>query len=257
VTPADVLALRHRAARDATGTFFAEGTRFLVSAIDAGATIDTVVVAPKLLRSPIGQMLARRLRMRGVRELRLAPDEFARISMMPEPQGVGVVVRQTWTRLAPDHDACWIALEEVRSPGNLGTLLRTADATGATGLCVLGGRVDPFEPSVVRATMGSIFWRRIARTSLAELRAFAASTGAVIVGAAAGAPRDFREVSYRRPVILMLGGERKGLTPAQMQACDVLVRIPMSGRTDSLNLAVAGSVLLYEVYAQRHPTHKR
>jgi TrmH family RNA methyltransferase len=255
-----VLALRTREARDRTGLLFVEGVRFVVCAVDAGVEIAAVVVAPKLLRSALGEMIARRIKQRGVPILRLAPEEFARVSGSSAPQGVGVVVRQPWRNLrdAP-RDALWIAVESVRSQGNLGSILRTGEAVGATGLVALTAapgappEVDPFDPGVVRATMGSIFGQRIVRATWEELRMYADRVGARVVG---GAPReadDYRSVPYRGPVVLMLGSERKGLSPAQRAACDVTVRIPMLGRTDSLNLAVAGSLLLYEAYRQRHP----
>ncbi|MBX3187773.1 MAG: RNA methyltransferase [Labilithrix sp.] len=230
--------------------------RFLVAAVDAGAPIEAVVVAPRLLKSAVGQMLARRLRMRGVREIRVGADELERLSPSREPQGVGIVVRQRWESLATvaaAHAACWLAIEEVRSPGNLGTLLRTTEAVGASGLVALSRSVDPFDPGAIRATMGALFTRRFARGSPAELSAWARRHEVVVVGASADAAIDYRQVSYARPVVLVLGGERKGMSPAARRACDVVVRIPMVGRTDSLNLAVAGSVLLYEVWSQRHP----
>jgi TrmH family RNA methyltransferase len=157
----------------------------------------------------------------------------------------------------PAPSDLWLALEHVCSPGNLGTLLRTSEAVGATGLVALGAGVDPWDPAVVRATMGALFTRRIVRAGARVLRAWARRHGVAIVGADGEGARDFREVSYRRPVVLVLGDERKGLSPVQRAACDELVRIPMTGRTDSLNVAVAKktwrSVLLYEAYAQRHP----
>ena len=165
-------------------------------------------------------------------------------------------MRQRWTRLdevGALHDACWLALSAVQSPGNLGSLLRTADAVGAAGLLALGADVDPHDPAVVRATMGSVFSRVFARATPGELVAFARRTGCTVVAAAPRAAHDYRAVSYRRPVVLLLGGERRGLADDELRAADVTVRIPMVGRTDSLNLAVAASVLLYEVYAQRHP----
>lgn len=251
-----VRALRDRRARERTGTFFVDGVRFLVAAVDAGATIDGIVVAPKMLKSAIGQMLARRLRARGVPELRVDPATYASLSTSHEPQGVGAIVKQAWVdldSLAAEHGACWLAIEDVRSPGNLGTLLRTSEAAGASGLIALGRNVDPHDPGSLRATMGAIFTRRLARASPESLAAWARRHHVLVVGASGDAPLDYRQVSYSRPVVLLLGAERKGLSPASRRACSVTVRIPMVGRTDSLNLAVAGSVLLYEVWNQRHP----
>lgn len=253
-----IQSLASRRARDSSGLFYADGVRFLVAAADAGIPIRGLVTSPRILKSTIGQMLVRRLRSRGVPELRVAPEELAALSHAPsnEPQGVGVVMRQTWEPWASqsaEHATCWLALEEVRSPGNLGTLLRTSEATGSTGLLALGSKIDPFDPGCVRATMGALFTRRLARATPAELAIWAKTHDVLVVGATGDATVDYRDISYSRPVVLVLGAERKGLSPAARSACDITVRIPMVGRTDSLNLAVAGSVLLYEVYSQRHP----
>jgi TrmH family RNA methyltransferase len=254
-----VLALRSRRTRDETGTFYAEGVRFLVAAVDARADIVGLVLAPKLLRSGLGQMAARRLRGRGIPELRVTPEEFAALSTSREPQGVGVIVRQRWSRLddmGAAHDACWVALSDVM-PGNLGTLLRTCDAVGASGLAAIGREVDPHDPVVVRASMGSVFGRCIVRAGLRELVTFARRAGCLVVGVTPRATLDYRAQSFRRPVVLLLGSERRGLTHDEERACDVTVGIPMVARIDSLNVAVAASVLLYEVYGQRHPLARR
>jgi len=255
----NVLALRDRRERERTKTFFVDGVRFLVAAVDAGATIEGVVVAPKMLKSAIGQMLARRLRARGVPELRVDPVTYGSLSTSHEPQGVGAIVRQAWSDLdvlPAEHGACWVAIEDVRSPGNLGTLLRTSEAAGASGLVALGRNVDPHDPGSLRATMGAIFTRRLARASPEGLSAWARRNRVLVVGASGDATVDYRQVSYSRPVVIVLGAERKGLSSAARRACDVTVRIPMVGRTDSLNLAIAGSLLLYEVWSQRHPPMK-
>jgi RNA methyltransferase, TrmH family len=254
-----VAALRTRRARDETGRYFAEGVRFLVAAVDAAAPIEATVVVPALLKSAIGQLLVRRLRQRGIPELRVDRETFARLSSARDPQGVGVVLRQhldPLRRVPMEHGACWLALESVQSPGNLGTLMRTSEAAGGSGVIALGPSVDPFDPNTVRATMGALFTRRLARASPTELSAWARAQGAIVIGASGDASTDYRAVRYDRPVVLVLGGERRGLSPHARGACDAVVRIPMAGRTDSLNLAVAGSILLYEVWSQRHPPRR-
>jgi TrmH family RNA methyltransferase len=256
-----IRSLRDRAQRDASGRFFIEGVRFVVTAADQRHDLEALVVAPSLLRSAVAEMLVRRRRRDGTPVLELADDEFRSLSLLGEPQGVGAVVRQRWCgrdALAdPRRDALWLALATVRSPGNFGSLVRTAEAVGASGVLCLSGDVDPYDPHAVRATMGSIFHLRFCRLAPAELRAANRYGELFIVGASPDADRDFRVVSYRRPVILMIGGERRGLSDDQRELCDALVRIPMRGRCDSLNLAVAASVLLYEVHGQRHPARRR
>jgi TrmH family RNA methyltransferase len=255
-----VRSLRDRAIRDRDGVVYVEGVRFLATAVDAGMSVEAVVVAPDRLESPLGRTIAARLRRHGVPELRLADEDFVSLSLLDEPQGVGAVVRQRWSALDDDdarRDDLWIALDELHKPGNLGSLMRTCDAVGARGLILMSRAIDPFDATVVRATMGSIFAQRLVRATPAAMRRWNRYGARVIVGAGLDGSCDYRAVSYRRPVVLMLGGERKGLTAAQAGLCDTIVRIPMQGRCDSLNLAAAGAVMLYEIYGQRHPIRRR
>jgi TrmH family RNA methyltransferase len=256
-----VRSLRERAIRDRDGLVYVEGVRFLATALDAGVPVEAVIVAPARLESALGHTLAARLRRRGVPELRLDNAAFASLSLLDEPQGIGAVVRQRWSHLdaadADDRDGLWIALDVLHKPGNLGSLLRTCDAVNARGLILLGRTIDPYDPTVVRATMGSIFAQRLVRATPTALRRWNRYGAHVIVGAGLDGSRDYRAVSYRRPVVLMLGGERKGLSATQAALCDVIVRIPMQGRCDSLNLAAAGAVMLYEIFGQRHPVRRR
>jgi TrmH family RNA methyltransferase len=141
----------------------------------------------------------------------------------------------------------WIALEAVRDPGNLGTIIRTADAVGAAGVILVGDTVDPFSTEAVRATMGSIFAVPLARASLGEFAALAARWGGTIVGTHLAATADYRTVDYRTPVLLVMGGEQAGLTDAAAKTARTLVKIPMAGKADSLNLAVATAVMLFEI----------
>jgi len=255
-----ILELRGLEARERSGSHFIEGARFVVAASDTGATFRSLVVAPKLLRSPIGQMLARRLRARGVPSLVVTPQEFERLSQAEQPQGIGAVVASEWQRLpqeGPGPLDCWIAVSEVRSPGNLGTLMRTAAAIGVRGVIVArSGRVDPFHPAAVRASMGALYSLKVVRASVAELAWWRRRFAPAVVGATPQASVDYRAFSYRRPLVVVLGSERKGLSDDQLALCEARVRIPMVAG-DSLNLAVAGSIVLYEAWRQFRPTGAR
>jgi TrmH family RNA methyltransferase len=149
--------------------------------------------------------------------------------------------------IRPAAGDVWIALEAVRDPGNLGTIIRTADAVGAAGVILVGDTVDPFSTEAVRATMGSIFAVPLARASGAEFAALAARWGGTIVGTHLAATADYRAVDYRTPVLLVMGGEQAGLTEEASKAARKLVKIPMAGKADSLNLAVATAVMLFEI----------
>ena len=171
-----------------------------------------------------------------------------------DPQGLGAVVRQHWTpleRIRASNAPCWVMLETMRSSGNLGTILRTSEATGGSGLILLGDAIDPYDPATVRATMGAQFGQRFVRTSADELRSWQGRRHFSLVGTAPAATIDYQEVDLRGPTMLLLGDERKGLSRELQSLCDEVVRIPMVGGTDSLNVSVAAGVLLYEVFNQR------
>jgi TrmH family RNA methyltransferase len=142
-------------------------------------------------------------------------------------------------------------LETVRSPGNLGTILRTSEAVGASGLILIGDSVDPYDPATVRSTMGSLFSQRFVRTNRREFSQWRYRRHYTLVGTAPTAAMDYQAVDYHGPTVLLLGDERKGLSTELQALCDTVVRIPMVGETDSLNLSVAASLMLYEVFNQR------
>lgn len=265
LSPDLLLALRGRAERDARGLFLAEGARFLIAALDHGAPFAGIAVCPHLLRGCALREDVVRVERAGVPLIRLSPKAYARASPgTPDGaaagQGAILVLRQAWEPLPKPADAdLWIGVETVRSGGNLGTLLRSGHAAGATGLVVFdrceGGTetgADPHDPSAVRATMGSLFAHRLVRTTHRAFRRWARGRVAAFGATAEGAV-DYRLADYRRPALLMLGDERKGLSEGQRATCGTLVRIPMLGAADSLNLAMAGTILLYEAHNQRNP----
>jgi TrmH family RNA methyltransferase len=251
--------LRKREARDESSLYVFEGARFLVSAIDAGASIEGLVVCDRLLTSSIAQMLTRRLRQRGVPCDRVAPEVYGELSRLREGRGRGVmaIARQRWEPVPRlSRGDLWLAVGDVRSPGNLGSLLRTSLAVGAAGLFVLGD-ADPYDPACVRATMGALERLALVRTAAPELFACVHAAGGSILGATPDGSVDYRSARFREPTVIFLGSERSGLTVAARDRCDVLVRIPMVRSVDSLNLAVAGSILLYEAFDRRMPAHAR
>jgi TrmH family RNA methyltransferase len=148
-------------------------------------------------------------------------------------------------------------LEAVRSEGNLGSLIRTSEAIGGAGFILVGPRIDPFDPAVVRASMGALFRQTLIRTHERSLRNWVHRHRCRVIGASPDGSADLHRFDYPRPTILVLGEERQGLTPLQRDLCSDLVRIPMVGAADSLNLAVAGSLLLYEVYRARSVRRRR
>ncbi|HZZ87085.1 MAG TPA: RNA methyltransferase, partial [Caulobacteraceae bacterium] len=149
--------------------------------------------------------------------------------------------------LQPSAARCWVALEAVRDPGNLGTIIRTADAAGCGGVILVGDCCDPFSVEAVRATMGSVFAVNVARATAAEFLAWRETWPGSVVGTLLTSTTDFRAADYAPPSLILMGNEQAGLTPELAAACDVTVKIPMRGRADSLNLAVATGVMIYAV----------
>jgi TrmH family RNA methyltransferase len=244
--------LRDRAVRVSTGRFVMEGVRFLAQAASYRATILELVVSPQLLTSPTAQRQIRRLVQSGTTCYEVPPEVLHSLSAGDDPQGVIAVVRQEWIALDdadPHEGLCWVALSGIRSAGNLGTLIRTAESVGAAGLILVGECADPYDPACVRATMGASLGLRYARTDLAGLLRWKHRCRVRLIGTSPGADVSYRQADYGGAVALFLGGERKGLSEPEVAACDQLVRIPMVGRSDSLNVAVAGAVALYQILA--------
>ena len=258
-----IRALSQRKRRQETGLFFTEGIRLVGEAVQTGADVETIVVAPELLRSDFGRDTVRRAREEGTEILEVGAEVFRTLSGKDGPAGIGVVARQRWTALddagvglgggsSPNDTTAaatlgWVVLEDVGNPGNLGSVLRTCDATGATGVILLGATTDPYDPEAVRGSMGAVFSQQIVRSSLEALIQWKRQINIPMIGTSDAAPADFRTATYAPPLLLFLGSEQHGLSNEAMDACDTVVRIPMAGRADSLNLAVAAGVMLYEM----------
>lgn len=246
-----IRALRQRHVRLEQGSFFVEGIRIVAEAVQTGADVECLVVAPELLNSAFAHELITSLS--GIKRLDVSGQVFASLSSKQGPQGLAAVIKQRWGRLEElrlGPDDLWVALDAPQDPGNLGTIMRTADAVGAAGLVLIGNSADPYDPGTVRASMGSLFALQVVQTDLPSFLTWRQSCGATVVGTAGGGAVHYRQAVYKRPLLLLSGSERQGLPDELLNVCDQLVRIPMVGRCDSLNLAVATSVVLYEVFAQ-------
>lgn len=250
--------LRLRKYRQQEGRFLIEGIRVVEEALTCGAAVDSLVYAPELLVSERAQALVEQAE--PVRRLALASDVFRTLSDREEPQGIAAVVRIEQRSLADiplADDMLVIVAYQLRDPGNLGSIIRTADAVGASGVVVVEPSVDLYDPETVRATMGSLFALPIVRladeTALPrwyqEMRV--AGLPLLVVGSSARAHQAHFEVEYLRSIVLLVGSERHGLPPSVREGVDVLVRLPMAGRATSLNVAAAAAALVYEVVRQR------
>jgi RNA methyltransferase, TrmH family len=247
-------ALRQRKERDATGLFLAEGIRIVGEAAELDAPVVEVVVAPDLLSSDHGKEIARVLTERGVPTFQVSAEVFRWFSGKERPQGLAAVIRQHWEpldALDPSQESIMIVLDRIQDPGNLGTILRTADATGASGVILVGSTTDPYDPTAVRAGMGAIVSQYVVRATVPEIAVWKGRHAVPFVGTSDSATIVYDLVEYAPPLVLLMGSEQHGLDPALLELCDRVVRIPMAGRSDSLNLAVATGVMLYEIARQR------
>nr|WP_205520986.1 RNA methyltransferase [Propylenella binzhouense] len=233
--------------RDETGLFLAEGRKLVRDALDGGWPVHTLVFQAEQANDPAVGQLAAEVKAAGGTVLEVSEAVLGKIARRDNPQTVIGVFRQSF---APSErigaGGLWVALDRVRDPGNLGTIVRTADAAGVAGVALVGQCCDPFALETVRATMGSIFHVPLARASEEALVAHASRSGHRLIGTHLSATEDYRGADYSPPAILVMGNEQQGLSDSLARACDLLVRIPMRGKADSLNLAVSTGLMIYE-----------
>jgi TrmH family RNA methyltransferase len=251
----DIRALHLKKHRDETGLFIAEGQKLVRDAADGGWPIHTLAYAAKLAGEPALGTLAAATKADGGAVLEVSAPVLEKITRRDNPQNVvGVFAQRFAAEAEVGRDGIWVALDRVRDPGNLGTIIRTIDAAGLAGVALVGTSCDPFALEAVRATMGSIFHVPVARLSEEALVRQAKRHGARLVGTHLTAEAiDYRAADYRRPLILLMGNEQQGLTETLTAACDQVVRIPMHGRADSLNLAVSTGLMVYEALRAASP----
>jgi TrmH family RNA methyltransferase len=238
-----VQALRQRKTRAETGLFLVEGIHPVGEALEAGWKIESVLYSPETLTSNFAHDLISRV------SANLQPISvhiMESISDKDNPQGILAVVHQQKTNLVDLEDIRrGAAIISPQDPGNVGTILRTLDAVQADVLFLLDGGVDPYHPTSVRASMGTLFWTPIIQTSFREFKDWSRKYGLQIIGTSARAEMDYRKLEADHSWILLLGNEQKGLSQEHINACDLIVSLPMHGRASSLNLAVAAGILLY------------
>lgn len=242
--------LADRKHRRREGAFVVHGIQPVWQAVEAGADIETLVVAPELLRSEPATRMVEQQRLRGVPVAQVTAGVFARVADRDGPSGLAAIVR---ARVPPlrtlpvSQRSVFVALHEIGNPGNLGTIIRTADAVDEAGVILVGATTDPFDPTAVKATMGALFHVPLAHSPTVEdLFDWAAERGVAVATTSARAPESFWHTGYPGPVVFLLGSEGAGLPPEVLDRGDLRLHIPIFGHAESLNLAVAAGLLLYE-----------
>lgn len=247
----DLRSLALKKFRDQQGVFLAEGLKLVIDALEQDWRIKTLVFAKSGKGNKLVEQVAARTFAKGGLVLEVTEKVIAAITRRDNPQVVVGVFEQQYQPLAslkPKHNDVYIALDRVRDPGNLGTVIRTADAVGAKGVILIGDTTDPYSLETVRATMGSVFSVPLYKTTENDFLNWRKGFSGLIVGTHLKGAVDYRTIPYaNKPVVLMMGNEQQGLPDNLANACDKLARIPQAGRADSLNLAIATGVMLYEI----------
>ncbi len=242
--------LRDKKARREEGLFLAEGLRILAEARDSGRLPEIVAFSAEGARHPLAAEIIAATEAAGGEAIETSADILAKMSGKDNPQMLLGAYRQPGTALeAIDRSASdlWLVAQALRDPGNIGTILRTGDAVAAGGLILIDDCADPFSVEAVRASMGAVFTQSIAAARWPDFIAWLRAGPGQLVGTSLNATDDYLDADYARPCFLLIGNEQQGL-PADYEAeCDLLVKIPMAGRADSLNAAVAAAVMAFQV----------
>ena len=236
-------ALRQKKARLESGLFLVEGIHHVGEAVSAGWNIHSVLYAPDLLSSDFARKLIDRL---SSKAQPVSAQVIESLADKENPQGILAILHQKQIQLSSLPSLLTsVALVAPQDPGNVGTILRSMDAVGADALFLLEGGVELYHPTVIRSSMGTIFWKPVLQTSFDEFVAWARGQRYQLIGTSAHGDVEYQTLNPEVPWVLVLGNEQKGLSLEQTKACDVTVSLPMKGRVSSLNLAVAAGVLLY------------
>lgn len=248
----EVRALRDKKGRRRQGMFLAEGLRILTEARDSGR-LPAILFYAAGTRHPLLDALIEEVEAAHGDVVETNADILHKLSGKDNPQALVGVYRSLDTSLERIDRAeapLWIVAQALRDPGNLGTILRTGDAVGAGGLILVDECVDPFSTEAVRASMGALFTQRIAAAPWPEFVRWLRGGEGQLIGTSLRAELDYQAPRYAKPAFLLVGNEAQGLPEAYEAECDLLVKMPMAGKADSLNAAIAAAVMAYEVINQ-------
>jgi len=246
--------LRNRRDRDETKVFIIEGYRELLRAVDAGVSLQTLYVCPKLFIGHNEPALVERCRAAGAQITQLTDAPFRKASYRDRPEGLLAVADQFDTsleRIPLDGNPLVLVAESIEKPGNLGTMMRTAEGAGLSGIIVVDPTTDPFNPNVVRASLGTVFSIPLAVTDTPAAMAHLSGAGVNIVATTPDATLPYYEADLTGPTALVVGSEQYGLSAPWIEQADERVLIPMPGAVDSLNAAMAAGIVVFEAIRQR------
>lgn len=246
--------LHDRKTRDENKIFYVEGIRIVGEAFSCNWVIKEVFYSPELIEDGFASQLVEKLTQNNIKIIKIDKNVFKTISVKDGPKGLSAIVEQKIFPLSKVIEGgIWVALDRIQDPGNLGTILRTVDAVGGKGIILIDNCTDPFDLSAVRSSMGALFSLNIIKTKSSEFVKFIKEKGIITIGTSDSGNLDYRLQAYVKNMILLMGSEREGLTEELKSICSNLVKIPMAGKSDSLNLAIATGVCLYEIHNQNNP----
>jgi TrmH family RNA methyltransferase len=232
--------------------FLAEGLRIIAEARDSGMLPEILAFSPQGAAHPLAAEIIAAAEARGAEAIEVPPDLLSKMSGKDNPQMLLGAFRQPATTLAKidrKKAPLWIVAQALRDPGNIGTILRTGDAVAAGGLILLDESADPYSVEAVRASMGAIFTQQVATARWDEFLPWLRLGPGQLVGTSLKTETDYLDADYRQPCFLLIGNESQGLPAEYEDECDLLVKMPMLGRADSLNAAVAAAVMAFHVRA--------
>lgn len=244
--------LRHKKARRAEGLFLAEGLRILAEARDSGQLPQILAFSAEGASHHLAAEIIAATEAAGGDAIETSPDILSKMSGKDNPQMLIGAYRQPKTsleRLDRSRAQLWIVVQALRDPGNIGTILRTGDAVGAGGLILVDECADAFSVEAVRASMGAIFTQEIAAARWPQFLDWLRSGDGQLVGTSLNSTNDYLGAEYQKPCFLLIGNEQQGLPMEYESECDLLVKIPMAGRADSLNAAIAAAVMSFAIKA--------
>lgn len=250
----DIRALRLKKRRDETGTYLAEGISIVLRALEHRAPVQAIIYCPELLRSESANRAIAAAQER-IPCYEADTGLFGSISSRDNPVGIAAVIAyqdRAPGELPTEADSVYVALDEIKSPGNLGTILRTADGLGFTGVALIGDSTDQYHPECVKASMGTLFSVPVVRfTSTTDFLGWCRERELAVITTSCHARDDITQVrSYPRPAALLMGAEATGLAGETLEAGRLQVQIPMRGAASSLNLAVATAILMYDIISK-------
>lgn len=245
-------ALRDKKARREEGLFLAEGLRILAEARDSGFLPEIVAFSAEGARHPLAAEIIAATEAAGGEAIETSAEILSKMSGKDNPPLLLGAYRQPGTALEQINRSAsdlWLVAQALRDPGNIGTILRTGDAVGAGGLILIDDCADPFSVEAVRASMGAVFTQAIATARWPDFIAWLRGGPGQLVGTSLNATNDYLDTCYAPPCFVLIGNEQQGLPAEYEPECDLLVKIPMAGRADSLNAAVAAAVMAFQVRA--------